>query len=80
MIYSFVPVIMLSMAGMIIDIDEKNRILAYLLISYLAAFVFLAIFKVRYRLLAEHIAIFYSAFLMMRIICRFRKVPAPSPE
>jgi hypothetical protein len=68
MIYAFVPVMMLGMAGMIIDIDEKNRMLAYLLISYLTAFVFLAIFKVRYRLLIEPVFIIFGAIFIDRLI------------
>lgn len=68
MIYSFVPVMMLGMAGMIMDMDEKNRILAYLLISYLTAFVFLAIFKVRYRLLVEPVFIIFSAIFLDRVL------------
>ena len=68
MIYSFVPVMLLGMAGMIIDIDEKNRILAYLLISYLTAFVFMAIFKVRYRLLVEPVFIIFGAIFIDRVI------------
>ena len=68
MVYSFIPVMLLGMAGMIIDMDEKNRILAYLLISYLAAFIFLAIFKVRYRLLVEPIFMIYSAIFIDRAV------------
>ena len=82
MIYSFMPVMLLGMAGMIIDMDEKNRILAYLLISYLAAFVFLAIFKVRYRLLVEPVFIIFSAIFIDRAIRpgRFSPETAGSPE
>lgn len=68
MVYSFIPVMLLGMAGMIIDMDEKNRILAYLLISYLAAFVFLAIFKVRYRLLVEPIFMIFGAIFIDRAV------------
>ncbi len=72
MIYSFIPVMLLGMAGVIIDWDEKNRMLAYLLISYLAAFVFLAIFKVRYRFLVEPIFIIFSAIFIDRVIGNHR--------
>ena len=68
MVYSFIPVMLLGMAGMIIDMDEKNRILAFLLISYLVAFVFLAIFKVRYRLLVEPIFMIFGAIFIDRVI------------
>jgi len=68
MIYSFIPFMLLGMAGMIMYIGEKNRILAYLLISYLISFIFLAIFKVRYRLLVEPVFIIYSAIFIDRTI------------
>ncbi len=74
MIYSFIPVMLLGMAGMIIDMDGKSRILAYLLISYLAAFVFLAIFKVRYRLLVEPVFIIFAAIFLD---CRIRGARSP---
>ncbi len=80
MIYSFMPVMLLGMAGMIIDMDEKNRILAYLLISYLAAFVFLAIFKVRYRLLVEPVFIIFSAIFIDRAIRASRSSPETAGE
>ncbi len=78
MIYSFVPVMLLGMAGMITGIDGKNRILAYLLISYLAAFVFLAIFKVRYRLLVEPIFIIFSAIFVDRVVRNSRSPRGPA--
>jgi hypothetical protein len=68
MIYSFTPFMLLGMAGLIMYIGGENRILAYLLISYLVAFVFLAIFKVRYRLLVEPIFIIYSAIFIDRTL------------
>ena len=80
MVYSFIPVMLLGIAGMIIDMDEKNGILAYLLISYLTAFVFLAIFKVRYRLLVEPIFIIFSAVFIDRLVGDHRLSPERAAE
>ena len=67
MIYAFIPVMLLGVAGMVIDFDDRNGILVYMVVSYLAAFVFLAIFKVRYRLLAEPVFIVFSAIFVSRM-------------
>jgi hypothetical protein len=66
MVYAFIPLMILGTAGMIMHIGSRNRVLAYLLLSYLAAFVFLAIFKVRYRLLVEPVFIIYAAVFIDR--------------
>jgi 4-amino-4-deoxy-L-arabinose transferase-like glycosyltransferase len=68
MIYSFIPVMLLGMAGIIMYVGEKNRVLAYMLLSYLLCFILFAIFKVRYRLLVEPVFIIYSAIFVDRAI------------
>ncbi|UCF05572.1 MAG: glycosyltransferase family 39 protein [bacterium] len=64
MIYAFVPIMLLGFGGMIVTYDRRNRLVAFLVASYLLAFILLAIFKVRYRVLIEPMLIIYGAILI----------------
>ena len=80
MIYAFIPVMLLGFAGMIVAYGERNRIVALLVSSYLLAFILLAIFKVRYRVLVEPMLIIYAAILVDTRFLRRRAAANPSPE
>jgi 4-amino-4-deoxy-L-arabinose transferase-like glycosyltransferase len=59
--YAYLPVMLLGFIGIVRFRDERSRALALPTLSYLLFFVLLAIFKVRYRLLAEPALIIFAA-------------------
>ncbi|MBN1164841.1 MAG: glycosyltransferase family 39 protein [Candidatus Krumholzibacteriota bacterium] len=76
LIYAYLPLMLCGFAGMVRLRDRRYRFLALLLISYLACNIFLAIFKVRYRLMVEPILIIYTALLLSGHL-RGRTFPRP---
>ncbi len=78
--YLYMVIVLGGLVGMLRYHSKKHRLFLYPVLIYLGIMVLFSTTRNTNRLLAEHIAIFYSAFLLMRIIRRFRKVPAPPPE
>ena len=79
LIYAYLPVMILGFIGIIRFRDGRNRQLALPVLSYLLFFVLLAIFKIRYRLLAEPVLIIFAAITIGHI-CRFREYQDTSGE
>ncbi|MBN2069910.1 MAG: glycosyltransferase family 39 protein [Candidatus Krumholzibacteriota bacterium] len=69
--YGYLPVMIFGFIGMIRFIDRKNRIIAWMTISYLAIHILITIFKLRYRLLIEPMLIIYSGITISKIVARF---------
>jgi hypothetical protein len=70
--YAFIPMMILGFIGMIRFRNERNRLIMLPALSYLLFFVLLAIFKVRYRLLAEPVFIIFASITIGHI-CRFQE-------
>jgi 4-amino-4-deoxy-L-arabinose transferase-like glycosyltransferase len=64
MLYAYVPVAVLGFIGLARLYSEHNRIIAYMMASYLLFSIVLAIFKFRYRVLIEPMLIMYTAMLI----------------
>ncbi|MBU8921134.1 MAG: glycosyltransferase family 39 protein [Bacteroidales bacterium] len=62
--YGYLPVLILGAAGMLRRYDKKNRGVMWPALSYLAFFILLAMFKIRYRLLAEPSLIIFTSILL----------------
>jgi hypothetical protein len=73
--YGYLPVMLLGFIGFVRFRDERLRALAFPTLSYLLFFVLLAIFKVRYRLLAEP-ALMISAAVTVGHLLRIRECRA----
>ena len=71
LIYGYLPVMILGFAGLIRFIDRDNRVVAWMMISYLVIHILITIFKLRYRLLIEPMLIIYSGITISRMISRF---------
>ncbi len=74
LIYGYIPVMLLGFAGLIRFIDRENRVVAWMMISYLVIHILITIFKLRYRLLIEPMMIIYSGITISRMIGSFRRV------
>jgi hypothetical protein len=64
MLYGYLPVAALGFIGLARLYDRRNRIIAITTGIYLLCSVLLAIFKFRYRLLAEPMLIMYASLLI----------------
>ncbi|MBN2185143.1 MAG: glycosyltransferase family 39 protein [Candidatus Krumholzibacteriota bacterium] len=80
LIYGYIPVMLLGFAGLIRFIDRDNRVVAWMMISYLVIHIIITIFKLRYRLLIEPMMIIYSGITISRMIGRFDSVEYLSGE
>ena len=74
LIYGYIPVMLLGFAGLIRFIDRDNRVVAWMMISYLVIHIIITIFKLRYRLLIEPMLIIYSGITISRMVGRFGSV------
>ncbi len=68
-----------GLVGLLRYHSRKLRALLYPALIYLGILVLFSTCRNTNRLLAEHLAIFCSAFLLMRIIRYFRRDPDPAP-
>ncbi len=68
--YAAVPIMVLGLAGMIVHHRERTKALTFLALSYLAVIILFSIFKLRYRLLVEPIAIVYAGILLRHALGR----------
>ncbi len=68
--YAAVPIMALGLAGMIVHHRERTKAMAFLALSYLAVIILFSIFKLRYRLLVEPIAIVYTGILLRHALDR----------
>jgi 4-amino-4-deoxy-L-arabinose transferase-like glycosyltransferase len=64
MMYAYLPVAALGFIGLLRLYDRKNRIIAVMLVSYLFFSIMFAIFKFRYRVLAEPMLMMYASLLI----------------
>ncbi|MCK4537928.1 MAG: glycosyltransferase family 39 protein [Candidatus Krumholzibacteria bacterium] len=62
--YGYLPVLILGVAGMLRRYNRKNRGVMWPALSYLVFFILLAMFKIRYRLLAEPSLIIFTSILL----------------
>jgi hypothetical protein len=70
--YAYLPVMILGFTGMIRFSDRRSRRIMLPALSYLLFFIVLAIFKMRYRLLAEPAFIIFTAVTIGHI-CGFQE-------
>lgn len=61
--YAYLPIMFFGFIGMIRLYNERNKFLAWLVISYLVLNISIAIFKVRYRLMVEPMLIIYVSMM-----------------
>ncbi len=64
MLYAYLPIAFFGLIGLARLYDRHNRIIAYMMTSYLLFSIVLAIFKYRYRVLIEPMLIMYTAMLI----------------
>ena len=64
MLYAYLPIGVFGFIGLARLYDRRNRIIAYMMFSYLLLSILLAIFKYRYRVLIEPMLIIYTAMLI----------------
>lgn len=64
MLYAYLPIAIFGFIGLARLYDRRNRIIAYMMFSYLLFSILLAIFKYRYRVLVEPMLIMYTAILI----------------
>ncbi len=64
MLYAYLPVAIFGFIGLARLYSKENRIIAYMMTSYLLFSILLAIFKYRYRVLIEPLLIMYTAMLI----------------
>lgn len=72
MMYAYLPVAVLGLVGLARLYGGKNRIIAYMMTSYLVLSIALAIFKFRYRVLIEPMLIIYTGLLIGSLCRRIR--------
>jgi len=77
--YAYLPVMILGFIGMIRFSDRRSRRIMLPALSYLLFFIILAIFKMRYRLLAEPAFIIFTAVTIGHI-CGFQELGDSSEE
>jgi 4-amino-4-deoxy-L-arabinose transferase-like glycosyltransferase len=77
--YAAVPIMVLGLAGMIVHHRERTKALTFLALSYLAVIILFSIFKLRYRLLVEPIAIVYTGILLRHGFVRRSGSEDPRP-
>lgn len=66
LIYGYLPVMVLGLIGLVRFCDERNRIILFVMISYLVIHILITIFKMRYRLLVEPMLMIYSGIVVER--------------
>jgi 4-amino-4-deoxy-L-arabinose transferase-like glycosyltransferase len=64
MLYGYLPIAIFGFIGLARLYDRRNRIIAYMMFSYLLFSILLAIFKLRYRVLIEPMLIMYTGMLI----------------
>ena len=78
--YLYMLTALSGLVGLLRYHSREHRVLLYPVLIYLGLLVLFSTCRNTNRLLAEHLAIFYSAFLLMRIIRYFRRGPDPAPK
>lgn len=70
MIYCYIPIMILGFIGLVRFYDERNRVLALPMFSYLLFIILTSVFKGRYRLIIEPIVIMYASIYISSLVDR----------